>query len=229
MPRKKTETDKKDTKKRVPSRGNGSAAQYVVGLSPNQIRMYDLFFWAEPVDLQDPEAKELKERIDLYRKVCNENSIVPTFSDLAVALGHKRTKLIAYKNGDVKCPKEVREALQRTLIWMEGTLAQIGFNNPMYSTYVIWLQKNYFGFRDQIDVNVGAQNALPDNESAADVLKRRNFALNSMVTPEIETHDVVEADFKIVEPQETAVKATETATTEPVKKKRGRPKKSEQL
>ena len=52
-------------------------------------------------------------------------------------------------------------------------------------------------------MNVGAQNALPDNESAADVLKRRNFALKSLVAPQIEQHDVIDAEFKAVEATET--------------------------
>lgn len=68
---------------------------------------------------------------------------------------------------------------------MEAALSQVGFNNPMYSTYVIWLQKNYFGYRDNIDLNVN-QNALPDNQSAADVMQRYKFIEASVVTPELE-------------------------------------------
>lgn len=198
----KTQAQKAKENKGKP-RGRAVNKQYLAGLTDSQMKMYDIFFWATPVDLQDPEAKELKERIDLYRQTCLDLGLVPTFSDLAVALARSRVLLIQYRDGIVKCPKEVSDTLKRTSIWMEGALSQVGFNNPMYSTYVIWLQKNYFGYRDQIDVNVGAQNALPDNESAADVLKRRNFALNSLVTPQIEQHDVIDAEFKAVEATET--------------------------
>lgn len=212
MPKETTSKGKKTTKTK---RGG-----WLSGLSAEQARMYERFFWAEPIDMQDPDTTKLKERIDLYREICVSYGIVPTFSDLAVVLVHPRQSLCAYKDGTRRCPNEVREVLRRTAIWIEGALAQVGFNNPMNSAYIIWLQKNYFGFRDQIDVNLGAQNMLPDNESAADVMKRRNFALNSLVQPEIEQHNVIDADFK-------AVEDTETAPAEPTKRRPGRPRKDE--
>ena len=163
----------------------GKQQAYLAGLTENQKRLYDIFFWAEPVNLQDPTAKELKERIEQYRNACQELNIVPTWSDLAVALQHPRPTLVHYRDGTIKCPQEIRDTLKRTHLWMEAALSQVGFNNPMYSTYVIWLQKNYFGYRDNIDLNVN-QNALPDNQSAADVMQRYKFIEASVVTPELE-------------------------------------------
>lgn len=189
----------------------GYQKAYLAGLTDNQKKLYDIFFWAEPVNLQDPTAKELKERIDQYRNVCQELNIVPTWSDLAVALQHSRPTLAHYRDGLYKCPQEVRDTLRRTHLWMEAVLSQVGFNNPMYSTYVIWLQKNYFGYRDNLDINVN-QNALPDNQSAADVMQRYKFIEASVVTPELEDKHSVDAVTKTLEGTKTAetVEAEET-------------------
>ena len=99
---------------------------------------------------------------------------------------------------------------------MEAALSQVGFNNPMYSTYVIWLQKNYFGFRDNIDINVN-QNALPDSQSAADVMQKYKFIEASVVTPELEDKHSVDAVTKVLEGTGTAevVEAEEVKPDDP--------------
>lgn len=198
-----------ETKKK-PS-GYSTQGKFVNGLTKNQMKMYDIFFWIERVDINDPKAVD--ERIDMFRQVCADLNIVPTMSDLAVAMQIPRTVLISYRDGALKCPKETREALQRTSLWLESSLAQVGWNNPMYSTYVIWLQKNYFGFRDAIDLNVN-QNALPDNESAQEVLQRRKFVENSLVPPELEDHQVIDAEFTTVDTPEAAETALNSAVEE---------------
>lgn len=198
-----------ETKKK-PS-GCSTQGKFVNGLTKNQMKMYDIFFWIERVDINDPKA--VAERIDMFRQVCSDLRIVPTLSDLAVAMQIPRPSLISYRDGTTKCPKETREALQRTSLWLESSLAQVGWNNPMYSTYVIWLQKNYFGFRDAIDLNVN-QNALPDNESAQEVLQRRKFVENSLVPPELEDHQVIDAEFTAVDTPEATEAALNGAVEE---------------
>lgn len=199
----------------------GKQQAYLAGLTENQKKLYDIFFWATPVNLQEPDARELKERIEQYRSVCQELNIVPTWSDLAVALQHPRPVLTMYREGARKCPQEIRDTLKRTSLWMEAALSQVGFNNPMYSTYVIWLQKNYFGFRDNIDINVN-QNALPDSQSAADVMQKYKFIEASVVTPELEDKHSAQVVENAL--QGTVKDVVEVAEEEP-KKKRGRPRK----
>ncbi len=154
-------------------------------MTENQKKLYDIFFWADPVDLQEQDAASLKQRLREYQEACYTLNIIPTLSDMAVAMSIPRQTLQAYRDGIVKCPREVRETLKRASRWMEAVLAQVGFNNAMYSTYIIWLQKNYFGFKDNIEINV-SQNQLTDEQSAQDVMQRYKYIEASVVVPELE-------------------------------------------
>ena len=160
------------------------------------MKLYDRFFWATPVDMHDPEAKALIERTEDYRNACMELNLVPTLSDYAFVIGMKRPTLIDYRDGRCKSSQKVRDILQAATRWMEASLSQVGFNNPLLGTYVIWLQKNYFGFRDAVDINVN--NQLTDSQSAQDVMQRYKFIEASVVVPELEEKPqadiIIEAD-----------------------------------
>lgn len=167
------------------------------GLTPAQARIYDLFFWIDPIDMKDPDTKALKDRINLYRKVTETQGIIPTLTGLAIALGHNKGMLIDIREGRKKAPQEVREILQRTHRWLEDALVQTGFNNPLGATYTIWLQKNNYGYRDSVDITLQAQNLLTDGSSSQDVLQRYNFITESVVAeqPAIEERSVVDGEF----------------------------------
>ena len=187
-------------------RGHGKAAQYAVGLTHSQMLLYDRFFWQDPVDMHDPDAKELIERTNQYREACLELNIIPTLSDYAFCLGHHRVMLNGYREGTRRCSQKAREILINVSRWLEASLSQVGFNNPMFSTYVIWLQKNYFGWRDSVDINV--QNQLTDGQSAQDVLKRYKFSEASVITPEIEEKTAAEPVIIETEGEEIPINDT---------------------
>ena len=173
----------------------------MVGLTSSQMKLYDYFFWAKPIDPQDPEAMELTERTDQYRRMCMELDLVPTMSDYAFVIGIKQCTLCTYRDGTRKASQKTREILQAVTRWVEASLSQVGFNNPLAGTYVIWLQKNYFGFRDNIDINV-QQNQLTDGQSAQDVMKRYKFIEASVVMPEIEQKETAPIEVVAVQEKE---------------------------
>ena len=168
-------------------KGRARDKSYMTGLTESQMKLYDTFFWLPPIDLQDPEAKELLDRTEQYRKACMELNIIPTLSDYAFVVGHKRDNLLKYRDGERKCSRKTRDILFAVSRWMEAALSQVGFNNPLLGTYTIWLQKNYFGFRDSVDININ--NQLTDGQSAQDVMARYKFIEASVITPEIEQKD----------------------------------------
>ena len=166
------------------------------------MKLYEYFFWVKPVDLHDPEAKELIERTDRYRDMCMELNIVPTLTDYAFCLGYTRSSVCDYRDGRSKCPQKVREILFAVTRWLEASLCQVGFNNPLLGTYVIWLQKNFFGFRDNIDINVSHQ--LMDSQSAQDIMQRYKYIEASVVTPELEEKPIIDVVAEEIKEKETS-------------------------
>lgn len=201
MPRQANGGAERPKLKKTKNNGRTRIKSSMVGLTSSQMKLYDYFFWAKPIDPQDPDATELIERTDQYRRMCMELNLVPTMSDYAFVIGIKQPTLCAYRDGTRKASQKTREILQAVTRWAEAALSQVGFNNPMVGTYVIWLQKNYFGFRDNIDINV-QQNQLMDGQSAQDVMKRYKFIEASVVTPEIEQKETAAVEVVAVQEKE---------------------------
>jgi hypothetical protein len=115
------------------------------------------------VDFSKP--KELAERIDQYFELCMSAGVKPQVTALALALGINRSQLWELKVGYRKkwienVPQESKDIINIAYSILESiweSLAIDGKTNPVTS---IFLGKNNFGYRDQIDIMATAGDSL---------------------------------------------------------------------
>lgn len=115
---------------------------------------------------------QLKEDIGEYFDACNEYDIMPTVSNLALWLGVNVDTLYEHKNNSMSPFSEVIKNVFNYMhsLMQGGTLS--GDINPV--TY-IFLSKNYYGMRDDKNIQVSATNdqSAPNAEETANALRKQ--------------------------------------------------------
>lgn len=100
--------------------------------------------------------EECLNEIEDYFKLCDKYDIIPTIASLSLYLGVNRETLYNYANNPklytfsnvVKNAIDTCQSYQETAV-LDGTIQSVPF---------IFLSKNYFGLKDQTDVNISASN-----------------------------------------------------------------------
>lgn len=110
-----------------------------------------------PIDISD--EKQVEMRLTQYFDFCEQNDMKPGMAGMASWLGVDRNTILNWKNGNYRaethlCPIKKAVAILETL-W-EGYM-QNGKVNPASG---IFLAKNQFGYRDQVDIVAKPVNAL---------------------------------------------------------------------
>ena len=100
--------------------------------------------------------EECLNEIEDYFKLCDKYDMIPTIASLSLYLGVNRETLYNYANNHksytfsniVKSAIDTCQSYQETAV-LDGTIQSVPF---------IFLSKNYFGLKDQTDVNISANN-----------------------------------------------------------------------
>lgn len=111
-----------------------------------------------PLDSNSPE--EVENRIGQYFKYCVEHEIRPSAEGMALALNTNRMTVWQWREGVVKKPEGVRNALKKgfsVLNYMMAQFMQEGKINPVSA---IFLLKNNYGYADQSEVIVTPNTGL---------------------------------------------------------------------
>lgn len=103
------------------------------------------------IDTSDPE--QVNQRVDEYLDFCMEHDAMPTLSGAALAIGVGRDTLWTWETGRYRTSghsnavKKIRSAIEdsMTRMLMEGKM------NPAAA---IFLLKNWYGYKDNVDINV---------------------------------------------------------------------------
>ena len=115
---------------------------------------------------------QLKEDISDYFDACNEYDIMPTVSNLALWLGVNTDTLYEHKNNSMSPFSDVIKNVFNYMhsLMQGGTLS--GDINPV--TY-IFLSKNYYGMRDDKNIQVSATNdsSSPNAQETASALRKQ--------------------------------------------------------
>ena len=116
--------------------------------------------------------EQLKEDIGSYFDACNEYDIMPTVANLALWLGVNADTLYEHKNNSMSPFSEVIKNVFNYMhtLMQGGTLS--GDINPV--TY-IFLSKNYYGMRDDKNIQVSATNdsSSPNAQETASALRKQ--------------------------------------------------------
>lgn len=189
--------------------GKRSPGSKKLPISEGSMKFYKHFMWRDPVDLQDPDTTVLKKRVEEYFEYCVQLKMMPLRTNLAIALGYGQSYIRQISQGACPAPREVVQVLRTIDRIFEDVLAQKGIDDSFSSTFVIWLQKNFYDYRDNQEITIQHTNLLSSDTTSADVMRR--YALASV--PEIEQRDIIPAEF--TELQAADVVPVETAETTP--------------
>lgn len=109
----------------------------------------------------DPEG--IKERVAMMFKYCEENDRRPTVELLSVFVGVSRVTLWQWEQDE---HSEAGRAVERAKAAINAIITEIGFSGTAPYQYVIWNQKNNYGYRDVVEVVPGSKGTddLPDKE-----------------------------------------------------------------
>lgn len=101
-----------------------------------------------------------------YFMICEENTITPTSSGLAMALGMKRKQLLAIASGEIRVQyQEAYQELWQMLEIYDETMMKQGKVNAIVG---IFNQKNNHGWVDKVEVIHGG-----DKQESDDEIKKR--------------------------------------------------------
>jgi hypothetical protein len=121
----------------------------------------------QPLDRKDPQA--LEERIDTYFAWCAQYGIKPSVEGLCLALNISRQALWKAEQEENERGAVVRSAKQL----MSALLEAWQLDGAVKETTAIWLQKNYYGFRDQLDIAaIPPQKQLDSLPGKAEITRR---------------------------------------------------------
>lgn len=141
----------------------------------------------EKVDLDYPD--EVKERISQYFQLMIDMDAKPTMTGLAMALGydaHRITEIInnlpiggksgnAYKlygQTTSSVPKESRDLISSAVNIMKSLWEDYMQNGKIHPACGIFLGKNFYGMKDEVEHVVTATNNPLDEYSAEDIAQR---------------------------------------------------------
>lgn len=101
-----------------------------------------------PVEKGD--CEELEKRIDIFYKTCTEENIFPTVELLSCALCVSRQTVWHWSNENTKFGRMVLQA--KNLV--NAAMTQSALNGKTAFPFVIWLQKNGFGYKESTELEI---------------------------------------------------------------------------
>lgn len=98
--------------------------------------------------------EECRNDVEDYFKLCDSYDIIPTIASLSLYLGVNRDTIYAIANN----PKtyEYSDVLKSAIATCQGYHEQAFMSNELSPVSFIFYAKNYYGMKDQTDVNVSA-------------------------------------------------------------------------
>jgi hypothetical protein len=90
------------------------------------------------------DVAEVEKRIDTYFRICAENELTPTCEGLTLSLGITRQAVHKWGNDGSESGKLVSRA--KSLI--NTLLSQSAVDGKLSPVYLIWAQKNWYGYSD---------------------------------------------------------------------------------
>lgn len=107
------------------------------------------------IDVEDETA--ISERLEKYFNLCKDNDMKPTVAGMAMALGVSRQSLYDWRIGKRRAKESHSEVIEYWYGVLQALYEDYMMNGKMNPVAGIFLGKNHFGYTDQRDVVVTAQ------------------------------------------------------------------------
>lgn len=132
------------------------------------IEIFDQMRKLEPCRKNDPAA--IRKRLDDYFCTCSECGMPPAVESMALALGVTRKTLWAWEQEG----GEAGELISRAKALINGYLTTAALSGKANPVYIIWMQKNNYGYCDNITITPPQDNFQTHPQiSAEEVLRLR--------------------------------------------------------
>lgn len=128
-----------------------------------------------PVNIED--AVELEERINEYFDYCMERDEKPTKAGVRLATGISATSFSAFLNGTRRAGSAQQEILLQAMDVLEYGWESYMLNGKVNPASGIFIGKNQFGYKDQVDIVAAPAQPLGELASAEDIAKKYQAAL----------------------------------------------------
>lgn len=131
----------------------------------NILHIFNEFRKMPPVRKFD--VAEIKERLDKYFDICEENRFIPTVESMMLCLGISRQA--AWKWQKEEC--EAGQIVERAKQFINAIISSAAMMGQTPFPYAIWLQKNHFGYSDSQKLEIEGVYDSRKALSAADLPK----------------------------------------------------------
>lgn len=110
----------------------------------------ELISWPK-IDTSDADA--VNRRIDEYLRFCFDHDAMPTITGASLALGVARETLWTWETGKYRASGH-SNAVKKIRFAVEETMARMLSESKMNPAAGIFLLKNWYGYKDNVDINV---------------------------------------------------------------------------
>lgn len=129
------------------------------------------------------EPGQVRERVNLYFKLCQEHDLKPNLAGLSLSLHMDRRELLQVCNHQRKAPEEVIDIIMQARRLLNDLMETYQYDNKIQAVPAIFLSKNNFGYTDQTEVVIANSGQFSDVQDAAEI---RNKYLNNIVDDSID-------------------------------------------
>ena len=128
-------------------------------------------------------VEELNQEMSEYFDLCKETDTMPTVTSLALWLGVNRDTIYEHAN-NINSP--FSDTMKRTLTYMHSAMENGTLSGDINPVTYIFLAKNYFGMRDDKNINIAPATNDPtiNNQETMSALQKQ-----------IESEATIEADY----------------------------------
>lgn len=113
----------------------------------------------EPIDISD--EKQVEQRINEYLDFCEQNDMKPGMVGMANWVGVDQTTLSSWKRGEYRGSTHSL-VIRRAVMMLESIWESYMQNGKVNPASGIFLGKNHFGYKDQIDIAPVQSNPMGD-------------------------------------------------------------------
>lgn len=132
-----------------------------------QVRAMEELRELPAIDYKDP--RQIEERIKLFFNFCAQNELRPTVELMALSIGVSRVSLWYWEQEGSRRGEVISKAKQL----LAALIEQWGVCGKINPSVMIFLQKNHFGYKDNITLEANqTTNSLDALPTAAEVRQR---------------------------------------------------------
>lgn len=118
------------------------------------------------IDTSDPD--QVSKRVDEYLDFCMERDAMPTLAGAAIAIGVSRETLWIWETGKYRTSGHLN-AVKKIRVAIEDSMTRMLMEGKMNPAAAIFMLKNWYGYKDNVDINVTPNTNLAEQLPASQI------------------------------------------------------------